>query len=234
MPNTPNQRSTRSNSNSNTQITLSDIKTLIEKSRHDLLQMLAEKMDNQAKKIDSISQRLDEITNENNLLRKKNEILEERIESISSSVFEEVEDRYRRQKNIIISGIPEQRTGDLTERKESDLEKVKKLLEHLSASINKDDITTVHRVGKTGTSIDRLLKVAFKNREAKEEVIRKSKQLRDIPAYRKTFINPDLTLKQRHQRKALDDELKNRRGLGQDVVIWKGKVVEKSMFTNFH
>ena len=194
--------------------------------------MVAEKMDKQTKLIDSLLQRLDEITKENNTLKKKYHILEERIESLPSSVIEEVEDRQRRQKNVIISGIPEQKTGDADERKKADAEIVEELMQELS--VNKDDIARIHRIGKPGIGTGRLLKATFRDHETRQEMLRKARQLRNIPAHRKTFINPDLTLNQRNERKVLNEELKKRRGMGEDVVIWRGKIVQKKNFANFH
>ena len=232
MPNSPNQRNTRSNSNPNLQITLSDIKTLIEKSTQDMLEMVSEKMDKQTKLIDSLLQRLDEITKENKSLKKSYESLEERMALLPSSIIGEVEDRQRRRGNVIISGIPEKKTGDADERKRADEEIVQGLMQDLS--VNKDDITKIHRIGKPGTGKDRLLKATFRDHDTRQELLRKARQLRDMPAHRKTFINPDLTLYQRHERKALNEELKERRGMGENVVIWRGKVVEKKKFENFH
>jgi len=157
MPNTPHQRNTRSNSNTNTQITLLDIKTLIEKSKQDMLEVLAEKMDNQTKMIDSLVKQIEEMTKVNKSLKKKNEILEERIESLSSSVIEEMEDRIRRQKNIIISGISEERSGSIDERRRIEVEKVEEIMQQLSVDADRDDITSIHRIGKPGRAIDLLL-----------------------------------------------------------------------------
>jgi len=78
------------------------------------------------------------------------------------------------------------------------------------------------------------LKVTFKNQETRQEIVRKARLLRNMPPYRNIFVNPDLTLKQRQERKELNEELKRRRVLGEEVMIWKGKVIEKSNFPNFH
>lgn len=235
MTNTPNQRSMRSTSNQNMQATLLEIKTLIEKSKKDMLQVLEDKIDNQTKMIDCLVQRVDELTKVNSSLKKKNQILEEKMENLSSSLMEEIEDRNRRKRNVIISGIPEQGNGDADERKKADMKNVEELMQQLSLCEYKNTIIRTNRIGKPGKDAgNRLLIVTFRDQDVQQDVIRKAKQLRNMAAYRKTFINPDLTPTQRNERKNLNQELRRRRNLGDEVVIWKGKVTEKSKLQNFH
>lgn len=206
---------------------------MIEKSKEETLSSLENKIDNQTKLIDSLLKRVDDLTKVNNLLEKKNKILEERMECLSSSVMEEMEDRNHRRRNVIISGVLEQRSGDTDERRMADMERVEKLMQDLSICVEDNAIRGITRIGKAGKSGHRLLKVTFRDQDIQRDVLRRAKQLRNMDMHRKTFINPDLTLLQRRERKNLNEELRRRRNSGEDVVIWKGKIVKKSQLQNF-
>ena len=92
----------------------------------------------------------------------------------------------------------------------------------------------VHRLGKILTGKPRLLKVKFHDVNDRQNVLRKSKLLHKMPTLRQIFINPDYTVSQMHDRKQLFEEFKQRRALGDDVVIFRDQVVLRSCIQNFH
>ena len=220
------QRTTRSNSNPATNITLMDIKTLIEKSNQQILETLKSEIDKQASMIASLVSRVDALTNTNIQLEKKYQLLEENNRDMIRSFYREFEDRDRRKMNLIFSGIPERQNGTLEERNNSDFEHVKRVLADLS--LPSDHVTAhTYRIGKPGKGGQQLLKVKCLDEEFKRNVLRKAKQLRNISPYERIFINADLTFVQRQERRLLADELRRRRGLGEDVMIRNGTFVPK-------
>ena len=233
MPNTPNQRSTRSNSASSCQVTLSDIKTLIETSKQEVMQKFEEVIAKQTVEIATLSKRIEELGKSNFHLQQKCKFLEDEVTSLSMNILEEVDDRSRRRKNLIFSGIPEQTTGSVEKRKETDMHQVEEILEELVSNMDEDDLLEVHRIGRPESGKCRILKVKFKDENDCLKVLKNARKLRDLPNRKGVYINPDLTVLQRRERKALTEELRRRRNEGEDVVILRGKVVAKSNVQNF-
>jgi len=233
MPQTPNQRSTRSNSSSNTQITLSDIKTLIQESKQQLMDKFENVISKQTEEIASLTKHIEQLKNSNVLLEQKYNSLEDRFTQLSTTVFDELEDRQRRRNNLMFSGVPEAASGTAEERKQADRGYIEGLM--IDLSIFKERmLKDIHRVGKIVPGKPRLLKVKFHDENDRQNVLRKSKSLHNMPNRRQIFINPDYTVSQMHDRKRLFEELKQRRALGDDVVIFRGKVVLRSGIQNFH
>ena len=233
MPHTPTQRATRSNSTPQANITLLEIKSLIEKSKQDIIETLETKVDKQTSMIASLLKRVDDLTGANIQLERKCNLLEEKLVSLPKSTFEEIEDRDRRKMNLIISGVPGKTDGSVEERKAVDAKFVKGLLEDLSV-FNDGMRFQTYRIGKPSKGGHRLLKVAFCDLAHKQDVLWKAKHLRDMPSYRHVYINPDLTFLQRQDRKLLMEELKARREAGDDVMIRNGKIVSRHTIQNFH
>ena len=77
--------------------------------------------------------RVDDLEQSNTQLQKQCQQLEENCKSMEKSILEEVEDRNRRRKNLIISGIPEEMEGSAEERKETDRIKIESLFKELNA-----------------------------------------------------------------------------------------------------
>ena len=132
MPNTPNQRSTRSNSGANASITLSDIKTLIETSKQEVMNKFEEIIIKQTQELTRLSKRIEDLVKSNFQLENKCKALEEKVTNLPSTIFEEVEDRHHRRKNLVFTGIPEQTDGSASVRKELDTACVKEILKDLS------------------------------------------------------------------------------------------------------
>lgn len=156
-----------------------------------------------------------------------------RLKEEKLEVFDEFEDRERRKPNLIISGIPEQHNGSVEERQNWDALRINSLLRDLG-NFNEDIVTNTYRIGKSNSRGPRLLKVVCCNADEKRAVLLKAKELRRMEEYSRVFINSDLTPAQQVKNKALREDLKRRRGLGEDVVIQRGKIVKRGSLSNFH
>jgi len=233
MPNTPNQRTTRSNSTSSSPVTLTDIKALIETSTAEVIQKFEQVIAKQSAEIATLSKRIEELGQSNVQLQRECKILEDKVTSLSTSILEEVEDRCRRRKNLIFSGIPEQTSGSVENRKEMDLSQIEEILKELVPDVGDDDLLEVHRIGRAESGKCRILKVRFRDEDDRINVLRNAKRLRDMPDRKGVYINPDLTVLQRKERKVLTEEMKRRKNAGEDVIILRGKVVSKSNVQNF-
>ena len=232
MPSSP-TRSTRSNSNPQNNITLADITRLLERCKTDILTTLNSRLDDIANKMTKINNRMDDIDQKMTQVELRCIQVEEASEKLFSSVIQEIEDRNRRRLHFIVSGIPE-KEGSLEERKAVDKEKIETLLGDLDESWDDKVIEHVHRIGNNVSKGPRLIRVTCSGESYKKDILRKAKQLRNLPAYNNVYINPDLTLRQRDENKRLRNELKTRKGQGENVMIRNGKIVERRNLENFH
>ena len=86
---------------------------------------------------------------------------------------------------------------------------------------------SVTRLGKIVHSRPRLLRFKCANMQEKITLLKGSKNLRNDGQFKKVFVNPDLTECQRKRDKSLREQLKSRRDRGEDVVIYRGEIVQK-------
>jgi cell division septum initiation protein DivIVA len=147
------------------------------------------------------------------------------------NVYDELEQRIRRKGNIIISGVSERPNGTLEEKREHDKEAVDSILKEMEA----DDCTfeKCYRIGQPKSNGVRLLRVIGFDEDERNKILRKAKSLRNKESFRGIYVNPDLTPIQQREAKKMRDELKERRKNGEEVVIYRGKITEKSEIKNF-
>lgn len=228
----PNQRTLRSKSNPSNAITLSDIKTLIEKNKDAILESLKDEIEKQTSLISTLVKQVEDLHKKNLKLEQKCNKLEEAMSRMTTSVLEEANDQQRRRKNLIISGVPESVTRSAEDRKAEDKSRVKTILDEL-IECDENLIVHVHRMGKIVDGRNRILRVVLRDEESKQRILKTARRLKTSEIFQDIFINPDLTLAQRQEKKHLRYELKRRKDLGEDVQIRNGHVVSKSSSQNF-
>ena len=232
MPQTPTQRPLRSNSNPNTAITLSDIKSLIEKSNKEILSTLTCQIEKQTEMISSLVKQVDVLNERNQRLEERCNKLEDDLMKTKTSLLDDLSDQYRRRRNLIISGVPEPSGGSADERKHSDVGKVTDIFEAISVNDNVS-VVHVHRIGRIMEGRNRLLRVVLRDEDSKYLVLKEARQLRNTPSFQKVFVNPDLTQTQRREGKRLREELKRRKDAGEDVILRRNRIVSRSSASNF-
>lgn len=191
-----------------------------------------------ANTVTQILSRLDDLEASNKRLQSKNQELELELENLRSecrdglsAVADEVQRRSKREKNLIITGVPESNVGSVEERSREDESFCEKLFTDLSTSV---DIKETTRIGRLGNGKPRLLRVRLRKVEDKFRILRACKQLRKHQEYRNVFISPDRTPLEQRIDKRLRDELKARREDGEaDLVIYKGKFLISLLVTIF-
>lgn len=189
-------------------------------------------------KFDSLIVRLNSAVQEQAQLRSKIELIEKNLFNLrdeeskrKSEAFTELEQRMLRRNNLAVSGIPETSTGTVQERDSEDKEFVSNMLQTIG--VNSECIMSIRRVGKSTPHKPRLLLLSCSTFAQKHEVLKVAKNLRKFNRYKGIYINPDQTKMQRSESFALREELRRRREAGEDVVITKGKIVEKSGKSDF-
>ena len=229
-------RTTRSNSQTN--FTLSDMKELLERSKNETIAEMKLQTDRIADTVMQILSRLEDLEASNVRLQKKNQELELELEHLKSecrdgyaAVADEVYQRSRRERNLIISGVPESNIGTIGEREQADESFCRRLFADLSTSVDFEKAT---RIGRSRNGRSRLLRVRFQKTEDKFRILRTCKELRKHEEYKNVFINLDRTpLEQRIDKRLRDELIKRREGGETDLVIYKGKVVKRNEIKNF-
>lgn len=228
MPNTPNQRNTRANSNA-TNINLNDIKALIEKSKDEILSAVKRENDKLYDLVESLNQKLLALEKKNLDLEAKCERLKDQSVNSVDFVINEYDQRKKRENNVIVFGLAEKTLGPLDDRNKHDEDHVKSLAETLQ--INSVEISETRRLGSSVGK--RPLLVRLKDTQTKFQMLRESRLLNKCPQYQRVYIKPDLTRLQQSQRKELLSELRTRRERGEEVFLRGNRIVSKDSSRDF-
>ena len=161
-------------------------------------------------------------------------ILKQAATSVSydqSFIFKEMEERARRSKNFVISGVVESTRQSADGQREEDRQTCSQILGALDVQDN--CIDDVVRLGRFIEGRPRLLKVRCSNVDFRNSVLQRAKRLREHSEYRRVYINPDLTRYQQTCRRKLLTEWKQRREKGDDCVISGDRVLPRNQSKNF-
>jgi len=112
--------------------------------------------------------------------------------NVGEEILNEVEDRYRRRKFLIISGVPECQTGKPDGRVAKDLEIVSQLMSEIG--VHNLGSMEFSRIGRSVREKPRLVRYKCASEGETAIILRNSKNLRGIDEFSKVFINPDLTM----------------------------------------
>ena len=132
-------------------------------------------------------------------------------------------DRESRKCNVVISNLPEAVGTGIMNRVASDKQAVYEMFHELNIEV---DIGKTVRLGaKSRDGKPRLLLVSTSTEETKWDIIRSGKGLRDIYRFRNVYVNPDMTRTERQVQGKLRAEVRERKEKGEDVYIYKGKII---------
>ena len=221
-------RDTRSSSQSSSM--LSEIKLLIEENRNEVIQTLKGEINSLKTFIATLTKRVDELEKANSALSEKYDDL---IENMSDKILDECDQRKRRERNVVISGLDETVHGTVSERIEQDKDRVAEVFKELA--LPDMDIESVQRLGKPASSNGkRLLLVKLQTFDQKMRVLQQATALRNSSRFRRVYINPDLTPLQQSKRRELMAEIRRRRDNNEDVIIFRNRVVLRNSISHFH
>ena len=170
------------------------------------------------RKIDSLSTHLTLLQKDYNELKKSKEVDIEMM-------CQEAEERIKRRKFLIISGLKENSTASVKDRVRTDTEVIKEIAQCIG--VTNFEPSEVSRIGKTGQSRPRLLRFKCSNLQDRSMLLRQSRMLRTHAMYGQVFVNPDLTLVQRLRNKDLREQLRQKRDAGGDFVIYRDQIVQR-------
>lgn len=237
MPDSTPKRSLRKNSSQSSALTLNDIKELIESMRSDILDTMKNENQKMNEDIQQIIHRLSQLDQANEELKLENTQLRKEIEkfkttqgNILSQTADEIHLRSLRAPNLILFGVPEDTCGTVQERKSSDFLFCKSLLSALDID---EDFEHLQRIGKARPGGLRPLRMKCKSVGQKYRILKSSKTLKNTLKYKAVFVHPDRTPMQLEEDRRLRQELNMQRLAGRDVIISKGKIVERTLKENF-
>lgn len=153
----------------------------------------------------------------------------DKVKVVKEDVAESMEIEMRKT-NLIFYGVKECDVLDLDYSlnvKSPDQEKVEEVMKaglRIDASRHIDD---VQRIGRFVNGKVRPLRVKVKSFEARSEIMKRAKNLRDNDTFKNIYITPDLTRKQQAVDKELREKLRKFKEDGvQNVKIRYGKIIK--------
>ena len=126
--------------------------------------------------------------------------------------------------------MDEREGGTHEEQQDHDAKAVREIIKVVQPDLNLDKLNKNncvrlgrHREGDRKRP--RPIKVVFDEPSSRTAILRKAWRLKDSTQYRKVGISADKTQRERQEEQALRKELLERRRKGEDVCIFKGRVV---------
>ena len=231
-------RSLRSNSQGD--LTLSNIKVLIDSSKNEVICTMRSEMRALKDAISTLTTRVDKLEDENRSLKDQlKQVLSQPIgdsasfENSCSEMITELQQRERRKLNVIVFGASEPKFGSVAERGTADREKCSEVFDALGLP----NCSTKHvlRIGKQSDGKRRLLRVTLENEEDKKFIISQSKELRRIEKFKDIYVKPDLTPFQQKIDFQLRKKLQESKSAHpqKDFIIHRGKVIERNFVRDF-
>ena len=169
--------------------------------------------------------------NENN---KSNEEQLRRVQTLEEKINmqNELAEKERRSKNLILYNIPESEKEKPEERVKDDCQKLKDIFSRKQLIMDPTKIENIFRLGKKenlkSTERPRPLLLKFDTQEYRKSVIQFCKDLCYIKDNLKisVYYSQDLTVKERMERKSLVEKLKQRKMAGErNIAIRGGEIV---------
>ena len=227
-------------SNSNPDFSIDAVKVLIDSLKREILKELKNESNLLGSRLDSINEKSEKFEEQlfqlQSNVKKNNEQISFMKESIKriedgrsqqlEEIHEEVEQRILRKTNVIIRGLPQLTFGDQMQRSGYDRKRSAALFDTLG--VEENAILHVRRLGKVRKNMKRILKVYCRDEETVKKLLMKAKSLRSSDNFKSVYIGKDLTIRQQKDEKFLREELERRRRDGENVVLYRGKICNKS------
>ena len=94
--------------------------------------------------------------------------------------------------------------------------------------VEKTSIVHVQRMGKIRKDSKRILKINCNSVQTVKKLLMKARRLNTTENFKTVYIGKDLTRLQQNEERVLREELKRRRALGENVVIYRGSICNKN------
>ena len=164
-------------------------------------------------------------------------MIENKVKVQIEQTFDELKDREERKNNLIVFNMKESVKEDVNEAVKEDLHQLKEILtvtnpEMKESIIKKLSTEHIMRLGRRNQNPDdtrtRPLKLLLPNESTKYKIIRNSYKLKSCANHPKIGFKFDLTRQQQADERELRQELEQRKAANEDVMIYRGKIIERS------
>ena len=178
------------------------LKTLV--SINNKLTSVESKLETVESKLETVESKLGKSVED---IQKRVDAVEQRVTSCESATFKELYDIEAKRSNIVIFGLPEpERTGTIPPR-EQDTKVVDEIFDFLTGG--KQAFEIKHRLGAKQDGKTRPILVNLRDIRSKDEILSKSSTLKGHPLWKKVYVQPDHTKKQREYSRELEAQLKS-------------------------
>ena len=161
--------------------------------------------------------------------------IEDKIQKQVTQSFDEMKEREERKLNLIFFNIKESTSNEKAEAFKEDINKVKQVLSHTNPDLSEDIVKdlseeNMFRLGNKDDSNDqskkpRPIKLTLPNEKTKFKILKNTTLLKNFESQQNVGIKPDLTKLQQKEDKELRAQLKKRKDEGEDVMIYRNKVI---------
>ena len=216
---------------SQTDLLLAEIKNLkvaIETSKKEVIDTLRKDIEGLRQTVHSLTSRVADLEQQNEDMKEKLQQFSWAPEMLTEGIIDECNQRRSRECNLFISGLPEAESESAEEAEREDLSTFSDIIHAIG--VKEVGVEQVRRVGRSRGK--RPLKVTLESVEQKWKVLKMAAKLRNKSPFSAVFINEDLTPMQQVQRKEQLKELKERRGAGEDVVLYRRMVIQRDSIKN--
>lgn len=186
---------------------VSSISQQIDQIRVDVIELLESKFNTLNNKINSLE-------TENGELKRRLAVLEES----SHDFVDEMEERARRGCNLLVCGVEEEESGGKVQSISHDKRILGTILGKLDTTVTEANIKCV-RLGKSGQSRPRPIKVFMNTREQALKILRRKREISGD--FKNVMLYEDLTPTQMSHLKKLKQELAERRKKGESDIYIK-------------
>ncbi len=207
---------------------ISSISTSVNRSVKSLIEVLTRRVSSLESRIEDIEHQVG--TMQRDSVQNETRVRPEQAEEQLKLVINEVEQRRLRETNLIISGIREETNGSVEDRQIHDDRKVQQILSTLK--VNSNCVQGISRIGRQRYDRPRLIRLKCKDLQSKKQILYLAKNLRTTE-HKSVFINPDYTIQEQKTQKRLREELRERKEMNEDVIIFRGKVIRRSEKQDF-
>ena len=129
-------------------------------------------------------------------------------EEVKDEMRDEMRAREEKKGNFVVYGLKESDDADGKKRKDADEEKVKEMATEMGVAFN-GEIKASYRAGAKGDGDrPRPLIVTIENDDTREEIMANARRLAGKEDWKRVFISPDLTWRQREEVKKEEKRLK--------------------------
>ena len=160
--------------------------------------------------------------------------IEDQIKVHVTQSFDELKERQERKNNLILFNIKESTNADINEAIKEDVRAIQKVFQHtnpeMSDSLSALDEEKIIRLGKkkedsASSARPRPVKVILPEEHFKFKILKNTHKLKNFTENPRVGVKLDLTRQQQIEEKELREELERRKKLGEDVMIFRGKVI---------